>query len=139
MKLVSYLNTTLIDVVPSMSPRRAQALVDTTDNHQKRMVINYSNTINFIYTTFLYTLLDAYPLTRINDIVTKVEVFSYVDLKVLSTKSGLGMTKNSRTLHLGHVVSSNSLKAFHLGSPMEWLHSKLFKRNSCKTPTPTSR
>lgn len=65
-------------IEPSMSPWRAQALVVTTDNHRKRMVIDYSKTIN------RYTLLDAYPLPRINDIVNKVAnygVFSTVDLK----------------------------------------------------------
>ncbi|XP_054259839.1 uncharacterized protein LOC128984533 [Macrosteles quadrilineatus] len=67
------------DVIePSMSPWRAQALVVTTENHRKRMVIDYSRTIN------RFTLLDAYPLPRIDDIVNKVanyEFFSTIDLK----------------------------------------------------------
>ncbi|KRX40031.1 Retrovirus-related Pol polyprotein from transposon gypsy [Trichinella murrelli] len=42
-------------------PWRAQTLVVTTDNHKKRTMIDYSQTIN------RFTLLDAYPLAKIND------------------------------------------------------------------------
>ncbi|KRX78435.1 Actin, acrosomal process isoform [Trichinella sp. T6] len=62
----------------SCSPWRAQALVVTSDNHKKRMVIDYSQTINH------FTLLDAYPLPTINDMVqalSKYRFFSTVDLK----------------------------------------------------------
>ncbi|KRX35170.1 Retrovirus-related Pol polyprotein from transposon gypsy [Trichinella murrelli] len=62
----------------SCSPWRAQALVVTSDNHKKRMVIDYSQTIN------RFTLLDAYPLPKINDMVqalSKYRFFSTVDLK----------------------------------------------------------
>ncbi|KRX78665.1 hypothetical protein T06_15795 [Trichinella sp. T6] len=41
-------------------PWRAQTLVVTTDNHKKRTMIDYSQTIN------RFTLLDAYPLAKIN-------------------------------------------------------------------------
>ncbi|KRX22741.1 Retrovirus-related Pol polyprotein from transposon 17.6 [Trichinella nelsoni] len=57
---------------------RAQALVVTSDNHKKRMVIDYSQTIN------RFTLLDAYPLSKINDMVqaiSKYRFFSTVDRK----------------------------------------------------------
>ncbi|KRY38399.1 Actin, acrosomal process isoform [Trichinella spiralis] len=47
----------------SCSPWRAQALVVTSDNHKKRMVIDYSQTIN------RFTLLDAYALPKINDMI----------------------------------------------------------------------
>ncbi|OUC47816.1 hypothetical protein D917_06635 [Trichinella nativa] len=59
-------------------PWRAQALVVTTDNHKKRMIIDYSQTIN------RFTLLDAYPLAKINDMVQAISnyrFFSTVDLK----------------------------------------------------------
>ncbi|KRY22914.1 Retrovirus-related Pol polyprotein from transposon gypsy [Trichinella patagoniensis] len=62
----------------SCSPWRAQALVVTSDNHKKRMVIDYSQTIN------RFTLLDAYPLPKISDMVqaiSKYRFFSTVDLK----------------------------------------------------------
>lgn len=62
----------------SFSPWRAQVLVTQTENHKRRMVIDYSQTIN------RYTELDAYPLPRIQDIVNKVanyEVFSSIDLR----------------------------------------------------------
>ena len=62
----------------SKSPWRAQALVVTTENHKKRMVIDYSQTIN------RFTLLDAYPLPNIEELVSEVSKFSFfstVDLK----------------------------------------------------------
>ena len=62
----------------SKSPWRAQVVVTKSENHKKRMVIDYSRTIN------RYTLLDAYPLPRINDLVRKISnssVFTTVDLK----------------------------------------------------------
>jgi len=64
-------------IAPSTSPWRAQVVVvKSSDKH--RMVIDYSQTIN------RYTLLDAYPLPRISDMVNQVaqyRVFSTVDLK----------------------------------------------------------
>ena len=62
----------------SNSPWRAQVLVTKNENHKKRLVIDYSQTIN------LFTTLDAYPLPSIEDIVSQVAVntvFSSVDLK----------------------------------------------------------
>ncbi|KRY38400.1 Actin, acrosomal process isoform [Trichinella spiralis] len=50
----------------SCSPWRAQALVVTSDNHKKRMVIDYSQTIN------RFTLLDAYALPKINDMFKRI-------------------------------------------------------------------
>ena len=44
-------------IEPSNSPWRAQVVVARNENHKKRMVIDYSQTIN------RFTLLDAYPLT----------------------------------------------------------------------------
>ena len=48
------------------------------ERHKKRLVIDYSQTIN------LYTELDAYPLPKIDEMVEKIaeyEVFSTLDLK----------------------------------------------------------
>lgn len=62
----------------STSPWRAQVLVTTNERHKKRMVVDYSQTIN------KYTLLDAYPLPKINELINKVaqyRFFSTVDLK----------------------------------------------------------
>ena len=59
------------------SPWRAQPLVVTQENHKKRMVIDYSQTVN------KYTLLDAYPLPRMQDVVQKIakyNVYSTLDL-----------------------------------------------------------
>ena len=64
-------------IEPSNSPWRAQPLVVTQDNHKKRMVIDYSQTVN------KYTLLDAYPLPRIQDVVQNVaryQIYSTLDL-----------------------------------------------------------
>ena len=65
-------------IEPSNSPWRAQVLVTSNDNHKKRMVIDYSQTIN------RYTLLDAYPLPRIDEMVVHVaqyKIFSTLDLR----------------------------------------------------------
>ena len=59
------------------SPWRAQVVVVKRDN-KKRLAIDYSQTIN------RFTLLDAFPLPNINDLVNQIaqyRVFSTVDLK----------------------------------------------------------
>ena len=65
-------------IEPSISPWRAQVLVTTDECHKKRMVIDYSQTIN------RFTQLDAYPLPNINDMVQKIaqySVFITIDLQ----------------------------------------------------------
>ena len=65
-------------IEPSTSPWRAQVLVTSNENHKKRMCIDYSQTIN------KFTLLDGYPLRRMQDVINKVSqyrVFSTLDLK----------------------------------------------------------
>jgi len=52
-------------IEPSNSPWRAQVVVTRNENH-KRMVIDYSQTINH------FTFLDAYPLTRIDDTINAI-------------------------------------------------------------------
>ncbi|GFW02170.1 retrovirus-related Pol polyprotein from transposon opus [Trichonephila clavipes] len=49
-------------IEPSNSPWRAQAFVIRGENHKPRMVVDYSQTIN------KYTLLDAYPLPKIEEL-----------------------------------------------------------------------
>ena len=53
-------------IEPSNSPWRSQPLVVTQDNHKKRMVIDYSRTIN------KFTFVDSYPLPKMHDVVQKV-------------------------------------------------------------------
>ena len=63
----------------SKSPWRAQVVVTGgRPNQKKRLAIDYSETIN------RFTLLDAYPLPRIDDTVTKIaqyNVWSTIDLR----------------------------------------------------------
>nr|VZI48276.1 unnamed protein product [Spirometra erinaceieuropaei] len=62
----------------SLSPWRAQVLVVANENHKKRMVVDYSQTIN------RYTLLDAYPSPRIDEMVERIanyDTYSTLDLK----------------------------------------------------------
>ena len=69
------LNDYLIE--PSSFPWRAQLLVVTQVNQKKRMVIDYSQTVN------KFTLLDAYPLPYMQDIVRRIahyKVYSTLDL-----------------------------------------------------------
>jgi hypothetical protein len=71
---------TLIDekiIEPSVSPWRAQAFL-VRGQRKPRMVIDYSQTVN------RFTMLDAYPLPRIEEIISKVaknRIFSTIDLK----------------------------------------------------------
>ncbi|XP_064104081.1 uncharacterized protein LOC135213917 [Macrobrachium nipponense] len=63
---------------PSNSPWRAQVLVTSGENQKRRMVIDYSRTIN------RFTELDAYPLPNIDEMVNNIaryKVFSTLDLK----------------------------------------------------------
>lgn len=56
------------------SPWWAQVLVTFSENHKKRLVIDYSQTIN------RFTLLDTYPLPRIDEIISEIAKY-----KVYST------------------------------------------------------
>ena len=61
----------------SDSPWRAQVVVTSNSKGKKRMVVDFSQTIN------RFTLPDAYPLPRIEDIVHSIaahSVFSVIDL-----------------------------------------------------------
>ena len=63
---------------PSVSPWRAQPLVTKDERHKRRMVIDYSQTIN------LFTELDAYPMPDILKMVQELsnyKYFSTFDLK----------------------------------------------------------
>lgn len=65
-------------VEKSQSPWRAQVLVTSDERHKRRMVVDYSRTIN------RFTSLDAYPMPRIYDLIHKMakyKIFSKLDLK----------------------------------------------------------
>uniref|UniRef100_UPI00358E1065 uncharacterized protein n=1 Tax=Myxine glutinosa TaxID=7769 RepID=UPI00358E1065 len=65
-------------IEPSRSPWRAQVLVVRSEAHRRRMVIDYSQTIN------RFTQLDAYPLPGMDALVRQValySVFSTLDLR----------------------------------------------------------
>uniref|UniRef100_UPI00358E16DD uncharacterized protein isoform X1 n=1 Tax=Myxine glutinosa TaxID=7769 RepID=UPI00358E16DD len=65
-------------IEPSRSPWRAQVLVVRSEAHRKRMVIDYSQTIN------RFTQLDAYPLPGMDALVQQVSqysVYSTLDLR----------------------------------------------------------
>ena len=65
-------------IMKSSSPWRAQVLVTKEGNHKRRLVFDYSETIN------KFTRRDAYPVPRIDDIVDKIsqfDVYSTIDLR----------------------------------------------------------
>ncbi|GFX08286.1 retrovirus-related Pol polyprotein from transposon 297 [Trichonephila clavipes] len=65
-------------IEPSNSPWRAQAFVIRGENHKPRMVVDYSQTNN------KYTLLDVYPLPKIEEVILKIskhKVFSKIYLQ----------------------------------------------------------
>ena len=55
----------------SSSPWRAQVLVASRSNGKRRLVVDFSRTIN------RFTLLDAYPLPRIDDLVNEIAKYRY--------------------------------------------------------------
>ena len=62
----------------STSPWRAQVLIVTNERQRKRLVVDYSRTIN------RFTWLDAYPLQRMDDLaqeIAKYKIYSSLDLK----------------------------------------------------------
>lgn len=78
--IIDEINVLLKDKVieESMSPWRAQVLITGGGTHRKRLVIDYSQTIN------KFTELDAYPLPSIEALVSKIannKYFSQIDLK----------------------------------------------------------
>ena len=67
-----------LDVIePSKSPWRAQVLVDRNEGKKPRMVIDYSRTIN------TYTIPDAYPIPRIDNMVNDLAKYSRFTAKDL--------------------------------------------------------
>ncbi|XP_055869763.1 uncharacterized protein LOC129923337 [Biomphalaria glabrata] len=65
-------------IEPSTSPWRAQIIVTTNERHKKRMVIDYSQTIN------RFTYLDTYPVPKVDELVqeiSKYSMYSTFDLK----------------------------------------------------------
>ena len=62
----------------SNSPWRAQIIVVANERHRKRLVVDYSQTIN------RFTQLDAYPLPRMDDLAMEISRYRYystLDLK----------------------------------------------------------
>ena len=65
-------------IEPSNSPWRAQVVVTQSENHKRRLVIDYSQTIN------RFIMLDAYPLPHTDDTVNNIAqywVFSTINLR----------------------------------------------------------
>jgi len=65
-------------IEPSQSPWRAQVVVVKGKNHKRHLARDYSQTIN------RFTLLDAFPLPNINELINQIaqfRVFSTVDMK----------------------------------------------------------
>ena len=58
-------------IEPTVSPWRAQVLVTGGDRQKRRMVIDYSRTVN------KYNLLDAYPLPNLDAMARKVAQFRF--------------------------------------------------------------
>ena len=58
-------------IEPSTSPWRAQVVVVNNSNHKKHLCIEYSQTIN------KFTLLDAYPLTRMQTVANNVAQYDW--------------------------------------------------------------
>ena len=64
-------------IEPSKSPWRAQVLVDRNEGKKPRLVIDYSRTVN------TYTIPDAYPVPRIDQMVSDLTVYTRFTTKDL--------------------------------------------------------
>ena len=65
-------------IEPSKSPWRSQLVITSGEHHRKRMTVDYSETIN------KFSLLDAYPLPRIEEQINEISknsIYSTIDLK----------------------------------------------------------
>jgi len=66
-------------IEPSLSPLGAQVVVTKVENPKRRLAVNDSQMIN------RFTLLDAFPLPRISNMVNKIaqfRVFRTIDLEL---------------------------------------------------------
>ena len=66
-------------IKPSQSSWRAQVLITKDERHRKRMVIDYSQTVN------RFTHLNAYPVPRIDELINdiaKAKYYSSIDLNL---------------------------------------------------------
>ena len=72
-------------IEPSNSPWRVQVVVTKNEKHKKRLVTDYSQTVNdYLQTVNRFTTLDSYPLSRIDETVNRIaqyRVFSTTDMK----------------------------------------------------------
>ena len=114
MEVKSFLKENIIE--PSKSPWRAQVLITTNENHKRRMVVDYSRTIN------RYTQLDAYPLPLIDEMVSnipKYRIFSTLLTIRYPSSRRKNLTRHSKLVGV-YINSVGSL----LGLQME---SQVFK------------
>ena len=68
----------MIMMMMMTSPWRAQVSIVTNERQRKRLVVDYSRTIN------RFTRLDAYPLPRMDDLAKKIakyKIYSSLDWK----------------------------------------------------------
>ena len=97
-------------IKPIKSPWRAQVLVTKeTERYKKCMVIDYSQTIN------RYTELDAYPIPRIDDMVSKISkysVFTTLDLRSAYHQIFLP-DQDKPILHLKQLQNYMNLIVYH--------------------------
>ena len=102
-------------IEPSLSPWRAQVVVTKDEDHKKRLAIDYSQTI------IRFTLLDAFLLPRISDMVNKIAQYRasallIFEVHIIKCRSRM---KTSLTQPLKLEAISISSPAYPSGSPME--------------------
>ena len=101
-------------IEPSSSPWRAQVVITKNERHKKRLVIDYSQTIN------RFTTLNAYPLPRIDETVNRIaqyRVFSTIDLK--SAYHQVPLQDKDVLLPLRQTVVYTNFVEFRLGFATE--------------------
>ena len=85
-------------IEPSNSPWRAQLVLTRNEDHKKRLVIDYSQTVN------RFTMLDAYPLQRIDDAVNLLQC----------TEFSVPLIYAVHTTKLKSTIQTNPIRPFRL-------------------------
>ena len=88
----------------STSPWRAQVLIVTNERQRKRLVVDYSGTVN------RFTRLDAYPLPRMNDLAQEIAKYK------IDEPRGIELSE-SRTASIENETSIASTENIHYSKP----------------------
>ena len=99
----------------STSPWRAQVLIVSNECQRKRLVVDYSQTIN------RFTKLAAYPLPRMGDLASETSQYKfYTSLDLKSAYHQIPIREEDNIQPLKLMESATSFAEFPLDLPTKW-------------------